>query len=78
MGGGSESYVGLTANAAGMSVLVTTEFSNDDNAVYTILTDGTIGSVVFQAVGKTSLSDGSFATYTMTVTPSGYVISKVN
>jgi Tfp pilus assembly protein PilE len=78
MGGGSESFVGLTADADGMSILVTTEFSNNDNGTYTILTAGSPTAVVFQAVGKTALSDGSFPTYTMTVTRTGYVISKVN
>jgi len=78
LGGGGNDFSGLTADAAGMAILVSTSFSNNDNGTYTISTAGSTGSVTFQGVGKNSLSDGSYPTYTCVVTPAGYQVSKVN
>jgi Tfp pilus assembly protein PilE len=78
LGGGGNSFAGLTADASGMAVLVSTTFSNNDNGSYSISTAGTTGSITFTGVGKTSLSDGSYPTYTCVVTPAGYQVSKTN
>lgn len=78
LGGGGNSFASLTADAAGMALLVSTAFSNNDNGTYTISTAGTATAVVFQGVGKTALSDGSYPTYTCTVNAAGYNIAKTN
>jgi len=78
LGGGGNSFASLTANAAGMALLVSTAFSNNDNGTYTIKTDGNGTKVVFQGVGKTALSDGTYPTYECEVTAAGYNITKVN
>lgn len=78
MGGGSHSFAGLTADAAGMLKLVTPDFSDNSNGTYTILTAGDASQVVFQGVGKTALSDGSYPTITVTVTTSGHTVTIVN
>lgn len=78
MGGGGHSFTGLSADAAGMLKLVTAQFSNNSNGTYTIKTAGDNGSVVFQGVGKTAMTDGSYPTIEVTVTPKGQTISIVN
>jgi Tfp pilus assembly protein PilE len=78
LGGGGNSFASLTADAAGMALLVSTTFSDNDNGTYTISTAGTATQVVFTGVGKTALSDGTYPTFTCTVTASGYSIAKVN
>jgi len=78
MGGGGHSFTGLTADAAGMLKLVTAQFSNNSNGTYTIKTAGDNASVVFQGIGKTAMTDGSYPTIEVTVTPKGQTISIVN
>lgn len=78
LGGGGNSFVTLTADAAGMLLLVSTPFSNNDNGTYTVSTAGTASTVVFRGVGKTALSDATMPTYTCTVTAAGYTIAKTN
>lgn len=78
LGGGGNSFATLTADAAGMALLVSTAFSNNDNGTYTISTAGTAAAVIFTGVGKTALSDGSYPTYTCTVNAAGYSIAKSN
>ena len=78
LGGGGNSFATLTNNAAGMALLVSTTFSDNDNGTYTISTAGTGTTVIFTGVGKTALADGTMATYTCTVTASGYTIAKTN
>jgi len=77
MGGGGHSFTGLTADAAGMLKLVTSSFSDNSNGTYTI-TAGDNNQVVFQGVGKTALSDGSYPTIRVTVTRSGHTFTIVN
>ncbi|MBP6673524.1 MAG: hypothetical protein KA247_10265, partial [Bacteroidetes bacterium] len=57
MAGGGHSYLGLTADAAGMLRLVSTAFSTNGNGVYTIRTAGNASQVVFQGEGNAELSD---------------------
>ncbi|MEI7906218.1 MAG: hypothetical protein WCI84_02555 [Bacteroidota bacterium] len=78
LGGGGNSFATLTANAAGMAMLVSTAFSDNDNGTYTVSTAGTATTVIFTGVGKTAQADGTMPTYTCTVTASGYTIAKTN
>ncbi len=69
MAGGGRSYVGLTADAAGMLRLVSTDFSLNGNGAYSIRTAGTIRQVIIQGVGNSMMSDGSYPTLICTITP---------
>ena len=78
LGGGGNSFVGLTADAPGLGLLASTAFTNNANGAYTIKTAGTATTLVLEGVGKTALSNGTFCTYDMTVTSSTQVPTKVN
>lgn len=78
MGGGGHSFVGLTANSAGMLILVTTAFSDNSNATYSIKTAGDASSVEFRGIGKAPLDNGSFPTMECLVTQSTQTITIVN
>ena len=78
LGGGGNSFVGLTADATGLGLLASTAFTNNANGAYTIKTAGTATQLVLHGVGKTALSDGTFPTYDMTVTASTQTPSKIN
>src|SRR5208283_4557314 len=67
MGGGNNSFVGLTADARGIGMLAGVAFTNNVNGTYTIMSDGTTTEVDIQGVGKVALPDGSFPTYTIAV-----------
>lgn len=68
-GGGGRTYVGLTADAAGMIKLVSTDMSSNGNGTYSIIRPGTVSSVALRGVGTNELSDGSYPTLTCTITP---------
>jgi len=78
LGGGGNSFVGLTADAPGLGLLASTAFTDNANGTYTIKTAGTATTLVVHGVGKTALSDGTFPTYDMTVTSQSQVPSKIN
>ena len=78
LGGGGNSFVGLTADATGLGLLASTAFTNNANGSYSIKTAGTAAALVLEGVGKTALSNGSFCTYDMTVTSSTQTPTKVN
>jgi len=78
LGGGGNSFVGLTADAAGLAILAGTAFTDNANGAYTVKTAGTATAVVLQGVGKSSLSDGTYPTYTMNVTQLVSTPTKVN
>ena len=78
LGGGGNSFVGLTADATGLALLASTAFTNNANGTYSIKTAGSAANVVLEGIGKTALSDGSFCTYDMTVTSSSQTPSKLN
>lgn len=77
-GGGGHSFVGLTADAAGMALLASDAFAQNGNGTYSILTAGDATHVVLLATGNVYLSDGSFATITCEVMPSGNVMTITN
>jgi len=78
LGGGGNSFVGLTADPTGLGFLASTAFTNNANGTYTIKTAGTATTVVLHGVGKISLSDGTFPTYDMTVTSQTQTPTKLN
>ncbi|HTR81462.1 MAG TPA: hypothetical protein VMM58_07505 [Bacteroidota bacterium] len=78
LGGGGNSFVGLTADATGIGILASVAFTSDANGTYTVKTAGTATSVVLHGVGKTALSDGTFPSYDMTVSAQTQVPSKLN
>lgn len=57
LGGGGNSFVGLTADAAGLAKL--TSKTTNANGTYSIMTAGTSTSVVLKGVGTEKGSDGS-------------------
>jgi hypothetical protein len=75
LGGGSNDFTAITANAAGMALLVSTTFSNNDNGIYLVATAGDPKAVVFSGTGKTALSNGNFPSVTMTVSAQGYQLN---
>ncbi len=78
LAGGGHSFVGLTADASGMSKLASTNFSANGNGTYTIKTAGTATGVVFQGVGNVATAAGSFPTLTCSVTQTGNTIAIEN
>ncbi|MBW7889066.1 MAG: hypothetical protein H3C35_12035 [Bacteroidetes bacterium] len=78
MGGGSHSFVGLTADSLGLHKISTIEFSDNSNGKYSIITAGDASHVIFKGVGNVELEDGTFPTLTLTVTPQGQVLSILN
>jgi hypothetical protein len=78
MGGGGHSFVGLTADDVGMLKLATTNFTDNQNGIYSIIVAGNQDSVVFRAVGKTTLPNGvDHPTWEMGVTPNGQDLRSV-
>ena len=65
LGGGQGSFVGLTANAAGMARLTTK--GTNANGTYTISVAGSATNVALQGLGTENGSDGSSIKVTMTV-----------
>jgi hypothetical protein len=78
MGGGNNSFVGLTADDRGIGLLAGTAFTDNANGTYTIITDGTATQVVLQGVGKVGMTDGTYPTYTMTVLNLAQNLTRVN
>lgn len=78
MGGGSKSFVGLTADARGIGMLAGTKYTDNANGTYSIKTDGTSTEVVLHGVGKVAMSDGTFPTYDLTVSISSQTLTKIN
>jgi hypothetical protein len=69
MNGGGRSYIGLSADSVGMLRLVSTGYSNNGNAAYSIRTAGTTSQIILQGVGNVELSDGSFPTLSCVIRP---------
>ncbi|HTY10607.1 MAG TPA: hypothetical protein VMF88_06010 [Bacteroidota bacterium] len=78
MGGGNNSFVGLTADDRGLGLLAGTAFTNNANGTYSIISDGTATQVVLQGVGKVIMTDGTYPTYTMTVLNLAQNLTKIN
>ena len=79
LGGGGNSFVGLTADATGLALLASTSFTTNSNGTYSISTLGSATNVTLKGVGAVVLSDGtSYPTYTMLVNPQTQSPTKVN
>lgn len=78
MGGGGHSFVGLTDDDAGMAKIVGRQFSDNENARYTITTAGTASLVIVTAVGKVALADGTYPTYTCRIRDRKLLTIKIN
>ncbi len=65
LGGGGNSFVGLTANAAGLAKL--TSKASNANGSYAISTAGTATTVVLAGTGTENGSNGSAISVTMSV-----------
>jgi len=76
--GGGNSFVGLTADAAGLGNLASTSFMNNPNGTYSIKTAGSAMTIVLHGIGKTALSDGTFPSYDTTVTSQRQSPTKLN
>lgn len=78
MGGGSRSFVGLTADARGIGLLAGVKYTDNANGTYTIKTAGSATQVVLHGVGKVEMSDGTFPEYDETVTTQSQTPTKLN
>jgi hypothetical protein len=78
LGGGQNSFVGLTADATGIGILASTAFSNNANGIYSVKTAGTASYVVLEGVGKVAMSNNSYCTYDMSVTVQTQTPIKLN
>lgn len=76
LGGGGNSFVGLTANAAGLAKL--TSKSANANGSYAITTAGTTATVVLQGTGVEKGTDGNAISITMSVFPDSTYVSQAN
>jgi hypothetical protein len=65
LGGGGNSFVGLTANAAGLAKL--TSKASNANGSYQVSTAGTATTVVLAGIGTEKGSNGSSISVTMSV-----------
>lgn len=72
MGGGGQSFVGLTADSAGIALL--TSAATNDNGSYSIQTAGNATQVVLRGVGSED-GDGDGTNVTLDVTVSSSAIS---
>jgi hypothetical protein len=78
LGGGSKSFVGLTADVRGLGMLAGAKYTDNANGTYSIKTDGTVTEVVLHGVGKVVMSDGTYPQYDLTVTISSQTLTKIN
>lgn len=76
MGGGGNSFVGLTADAPGMAKL--TSKSTNSNGVYSVMTAGTSTSVVLKGVGVEEGSNGSAIEVRISVFSDSLFVNQVN
>ena len=59
MGGGGSSFIGLTADAAGLQKLTSLPGGKDGNGTYSIVVAGTANQVVLEGIGIEITADGS-------------------
>ena len=62
LGGGGNSFVGLSADAAGLAKLTNMAGGKNANGTYKVLTAGTANQVVLEGAGTEVAPDGSFVT----------------
>ena len=62
LGGGGNSFVGLSADAAGLAKLTNMGGGKNANGTYSVQTAGTANQVVIQGVGTETVSGGNYVT----------------
>ncbi|MCK9408686.1 MAG: hypothetical protein WCX28_05500 [Bacteriovoracaceae bacterium] len=77
MGGGGHSFMNL-GSGGGILLLVSSNFSTNDNGTYSIKSGTTQTLITFVGTGKAPLDNGSFPIMECVVTPSAQTISTVN
>jgi Tfp pilus assembly protein PilE len=76
LGGGGNSFVGLTADAAGLAKL--TSKSTNANGTYSIMTAGTATSVVLKGVGVEKGTNGAPIEVRMSVFADSTYVNQIN
>lgn len=76
MGGGGNSFVGLTADAAGLAKL--TSKATNSNGSYSVMTAGTSTSVVLKGVGVEQGTNGSAIEVRVSVFSDSLFVNQVN
>jgi len=76
LGGGGNSFVGITADAAGLAKL--TSKSKNANGTYSVSTPGTSTSVVLAGTGTEKGTNGSAISVTMSVFSDSTYVSQTN
>jgi hypothetical protein len=62
LGGGGNSFVGLTADASGLAKLTNMAAGKNANGTYAVQAAGTANQVVIEGVGTENVSGGNFVT----------------
>jgi hypothetical protein len=62
LGGGGNSFVGLTSDATGLAKLTNMAGGKNANGTYKIQAPGTLNEVVIEGVGTENVSGGNFVT----------------
>ncbi len=70
-GGGGNSFIGLTADAAGLQKLTSLPDGKDGNGTYSIIVAGTANAVALEGIGLETASDGSPVTMEIYVRDGG-------
>jgi len=76
LGGGGNSFAGLTADAAGLAKL--TSKSTNANGTYSVFTAGTTTSVVVRGIGLEKGNNGSAIDVRMTVFSDSTYVNQIN
>lgn len=76
LGGGGNSFAGLSADAAGIAKL--TNNATNDNGTYTISTAGDGTHVTLRGVGTSKADATNFVTLTCDVTAAAYAVTTVH
>ncbi len=71
MGGGGNSFAGLTADAAGLLKLTSLPEGKDGNGAYSIIAAGTANEVVLEGIGIETTADGNPVTMDIHVRDGG-------
>ncbi len=71
LGGGGSSFIGLTADAAGLQKLTSLPGGKDGNGTYSIIVAGAANGVVLEGIGIEETRDGNPVTVDMHVREGG-------
>jgi hypothetical protein len=71
LGGGGNSFAGLTADYSGLAKLTSMPNGKNANGTYIISCAGTLNSVVLEAVGREMVSGGNYLTMRIVIRDEG-------